>query len=81
MGSTYGGHNLIILMREEVGGKRVKLKTTSSRAISGSLEVRAVEAQAHLGNLSPVRDLVCCQGKRTVIHWGIYPVGMGIYPW
>ena len=34
-----------------------------------------------LGNFATTSDKVGCQGKKTVIHWGIFPVGETIEPW
>ena len=37
--------------------------------------------QVHLGTLSTIKDKVLCQGKKTVIHWGLLPVGRKSEPW
>ena len=28
-----------------------------------------------MGTFAPIKDKVFWQGKKTVIHWGIFPVG------
>ena len=37
--------------------------------------------QVHLVTLVPIKDKVCWQVKKTVIHWGLFPVGVKIEPW
>ena len=64
---TGGGHNLILLMRQEVGGKRVHMKTNAAHAISGSLKVTVRGLQAQLGTLDQVRYTVCYQINRIVV--------------
>ena len=51
------------------------------QAINGSLEVRVVGYPKELGTLIHIQDQVCCQGKRTVVYWGLYPLGKGRELW
>ena len=52
----------------------MNFNTTASRAINGSLEVRVGKNPEELGTL-------VLQGKRKVIHLGIYPPGKERDPW
>ena len=62
---------MIILIRQEVGGEIVQIKTTEACMISGSLEVRVGGVQSWIGTLTPVRDAVCWKGNKMVVHWGL----------
>ena len=59
----------------------MELKAKSSRAINGSLKVRVGIYLEDLVTLSPIQYRVCWNGKRTVIHWGLYSSGKGRDPW
>ena len=34
-----------------------------------------------IGTSAPIRDKVCCQGKKTAIHWCIFTMGRKMKPW
>ena len=51
------------------------LKNFSSRAISGLLEAKVGGKQFEISTFATIKDTVFCQGKKTVIHWGLFPVG------
>ena len=55
--------------------KRVELKTWAYRTLSGCLEAKVDGTTARLRKMSPIKDKVCCQGKTTVVNWGLYQVG------
>ena len=59
----------------------IKLKTWVSRTISGCFEERVGVNQVHLGTSAPLRDIVCWQGKITVVQWGLLPVLGKCEPW
>ena len=59
----------------------IKLNTWASRTISGCLEARVGGNKATLGNLAPTRDIVRWQINRTMVHWGLYPLGIKYEPW
>ena len=57
------------------------LKTWASNTISGCLEAKVWGNQVQLGTFALIKDKVCCQEKKTVIHWGLSPVGGKFEPW
>ena len=34
-----------------------------------------------MGNFAPIKDKVFWKGKKTVIHWGFFPVRVKFEPW
>ena len=34
-----------------------------------------------MGTIAPIKDKNFWQGKKTVIHWGLFPVGGKFEPW
>ena len=50
------------------------LKTWDSNTISGFLEAKSGVNQVRLGTFVPIKDKVFWNGKKTVIHWGLFPV-------
>ena len=61
--------------------KKKELRNTVVRDISEILGVRVGGKQSQLVTLTPVQDLVFCQGKRTVIHWVLYTTRKKRGPW
>ena len=59
----------------------IELKNWCSGTISGCLEARVGGKQLQLGTFAPIRDKVFYQGKKMVIHWGLFPVVGKIQPW
>ena len=58
----------------------IELKTWYSKTICGCLEARVGGNNVKLGNFVPIKDKVLWQGKKTVIHWGLFSVGGKIEP-
>ena len=52
-----------------------------TRAISGILEVGVGGKPAELGTLSPEHDSLCWKVTRTVVNYGLYPVGKERETW
>ena len=67
-GATDGIQNIILMMRMEDKFTLMKLNTWASRTVSGCLEARVGGKQYHIWTLSPIRDRVFWQEKRTVLH-------------
>ena len=80
-GETDGAKNLMLLRRVEEDWTPIVLKTWESKTISGSLEAEVGGKQAKLGTFAPIKDKVCWQRKKTMIHWGLFPVGGKFEPW
>ena len=80
-GTTYGAQNIILMMGMEEKLTPINLKTWESQTISWCLEERVVGNKVHTGTPAPIRYRVCCQGKRKVAHWGLFPVGGNCEPW
>ena len=56
------------------------MKTWDYHTISGCLEARVGGEQVQLGNFGPIRDKFFWKGKKTIIHWGLFHVGVKIEP-
>ena len=72
---TDGEKNIMLLRRMEEEWTHIVLKTRNSKTISGCFEAKIGGDQEKLGNFAPIKDEVFCQGKNTVINWGLFPVG------
>ena len=59
----------------------IVLKTLASKTISVSLEDKFGSKQVNLGTFLPIKDKCYWQGKKTLIHWGLFPVGVKFEPW
>ena len=59
----------------------IKLKTWTSKTTSGCLESKVGGKQVQLGTFAPITTKCFCQGKKTVIHWGLFPVGRKFVQW
>ena len=59
----------------------IKIKTWASRTVSGCLDKRVGVNKVHLVTSTSIRDRVCWQCKRTVVHWVVFPVGGKCEPW
>ena len=57
------------------------MKTWASKTISGRLEAVFGGKQVQMDTFVPIKDKVCWQGKNTVVHWGLFPVGGKFEPW
>ena len=55
------------------------MKTWVSKTISGCLEAKVVGKQVKLGTFAAIKDFFLA-GKKTVIHWGLFPVGVKVEP-
>ena len=80
-GATNGAKNLMLLSRLEEEWTPIVLKTWASNTISGILDDKVRGDQLQMGTIDPIKDKVCWQGKKTVIHWGIFPVGGKFESW
>ena len=58
----------------------IELNTWYSKTICGCLEARVGGKQVHITNFSPIKDKVSYQGKKTLINWCLFPVGVKIGP-
>ena len=73
--------NIILMIRTEEKLTPIKLKTWASWTVSGCLEERVWVNQVHIGTSAPIRDRFFWQGKRTVVHWVLFPVGGKCETW
>ena len=80
-GVTDGSNNLMLpwLMEEE--WTPIELKTWDSNTISGWLYARVGGKQVKMITFAPIKDKSFCQGNKTVIHWGLFPVRETSEPW
>ena len=58
-----------------------KDKTWASQTVSGWFDTRVGGKQVHIGTYYPIRDIVCLQGKITVVHWVVFPQVVKREPW
>ena len=80
-GATDGAKNLMLLRRVDEEWTPIVLKTWALKTISDSLEAKFGGKPVQLGTFAPIKDKVCWQGKNTVIHKVLFPVGRKIEPW
>ena len=80
-GATDRAQNIMLLRQMDEEWTPIKLKTWASKTISGCIEARVWGEQVHLGPFASIRYRVFWEGKKTVIHWGLFPVGGKIEPW
>ena len=71
----YGAQNIILMMSMEEKLTPIKINTWASRTVSGCLYTRVGVNQVHLVKSTTIRDRVCRQWKRTVVHCVVFPVG------
>ena len=74
-GATDGELNIVFMVKMKDKLTPIRLKKWVYLTVSGLLEARVGGNQANVGNSYLMRDIVCCQGNRTVVHWGLYMVG------
>ena len=55
----------MLLRRVEEELTPIMLNTWESKTISGSLEDKVGRKQVQLGTFAPIKDEVCCQGKKN----------------
>ena len=80
-GGATDEEKIILLRRVEEDWNRVVLKTWLSKTISSILEAKVGGKQAQLGTFGNIKDKVFWKGKKTVIHWGLLPVGIKFESW
>ena len=68
-------------MRIEEKLTPINIKTCESQTVSGWFDTRVGGKQVHIGTYYPIRDIVCLQGKITVVHWVVFPVGGKFETW
>ena len=59
----------------------MKIKTCDPTTISRCLYAVVGGNHVHLGTSTPIGDIVCWIGKRTLVHWGVLPVERKCEPW
>ena len=79
-GATYRAHNVTMLRLMEEEWNPIELNNWDSNTISGWLNDRVGGRQLQLVTFAPIRDKVLWEGKKTVIHRGLFPVGGKIPP-
>ena len=74
-GEMDGARNLVLLYIEGEEIRRVVLQAWESHTLSGCISVKVGGLKEQLGTTALIKDRVCCQVKRKVLHWGFNPMG------
>ena len=74
-GATEEAHNVMLLRQMEEDWTPIELKNWYYKTFIGCLKDRVGGKQVQLGTFAPTRDKILWQGKKTVIHWGLFTVG------
>ena len=73
--------NILLMMSMEEKLNPIKIRTWASWTVSGCLESRVGGNQVHLVTYSLISDRVCWYWNKTVVNWGLFPVGWKCEPW
>ena len=76
-----GAQNVMMMMRMEDKLTPIKIKTLDSCTVIGCLDTRVGVKYVHIVPYTPIRDIVFCKWKITVVHWALFPVGGSCEPW
>ena len=74
-GATDGAQNIMLTTSMEEKLTPIKIMIWTSWTVSGCLDTRVGVKYVHLVTYTPIRDIVLCKWKITVVHWVLFPVG------